>query len=262
MKTARTTIRLLREFAGAEPQLGVTELARRLDIHKASAHRLLKTLVEEHIIEQDPETRRYRLGLGILELAAARLAQFGVIDVAAPHMELLRKQTGETVALLVHDAHEMVCIHVLESPHRMRVSFLLGEHAPVHATASGICCIAELSTIEQRGLIARSRAAFRDNPELEAAQLAALLEQARREDCAIADGTYQPHVRSVSAPVRDAAGRIVCALAVAAPAQRIAVRDLWPLARQVRDVAQTISHDLGGVSGARAQAPAGHLPRR
>lgn len=257
MKTARTTIRLLREFVGPEPLLGVTDLARRLDIHKASAHRLLKTLVEERILEQDPESRRYRLGLGILELAAARLAQFGVIEVALPHLERLREQTGETVALLVRDGHEMVCIHVLESPHRMRVSFLLGERAPVHATASGISCLAHLAAPEQRALILQSRAAFRDAPELDEKQLAFTLEQARREECSTMDGTYQSHVRSAAAPVRDAAGAILCVLAVAAPAQRIGVRDLWPRARQVREFARAISHDLGGLSVVRPRAQAG-----
>ncbi len=261
MKTARTTIRLLRQFTVGEALLGVTELARKLDMDKASVHRLLKTLTEEHIVEQDIATRRYRLGLGILQLAATRLAQFGVIKVAVPHMEQLRDKTGESVALLARNGHEMVCIHTVESLQPVRLSYTLGERAPVHSAASGLVCLAEMPEAERRDLIARSRAAFPHSAVIEPAKLESLLAQVRREECAVSDKMYPSHVRAAAAPVRDAAGRLVCALAVAAPIHRIAMRELWTRARLVRQVAMRIGHDLGApgnLSGPMSVGKASH----
>src|SRR5262245_27195096 len=106
MKTARKAAQVLRQFSLMEPELGVRELARRLDMDTASVYRLLRSLLAERLVEQDAATRRYRLGFGVLDLAAVRISQFGVLNVAPPHLERLRDEIGETVALLVADRME------------------------------------------------------------------------------------------------------------------------------------------------------------
>ncbi len=109
MKTARKAVQLLRQFSRNEPELGVRDLARRLDMDSASVHRLLRALLAERFVEQDAATRRYRLGFGVVDLAAVRISQHGLLGIASPHLEQLRDETGETVALLVADHMEAVC---------------------------------------------------------------------------------------------------------------------------------------------------------
>src|SRR5690348_15857549 len=82
VKTVRTTVRLLREFSVKEPDLGVSELARRLDLDKATVHRILWALAADRIVEQDPASKRYRLGFGILDLAASRMQSFHFLSNA------------------------------------------------------------------------------------------------------------------------------------------------------------------------------------
>ena len=64
----RNAARLLKQFSSRDRELGVSELARRLDLGKSTVHRLLVTLTSEHLLEQDPLTGKYRLGLAMHDL--------------------------------------------------------------------------------------------------------------------------------------------------------------------------------------------------
>lgn len=246
MKTARTAIRLLRQFTPLTPELGVSDIAKRMSIDKASAHRLLRSLAEEGVVEQDESSKRYRLGLGILDFAAVRLAQFGFIELATPYLERLRDQTGETVALLVRDRHELVCIYVIESAQQVRVSFYVGERAPVHCTAAGIVFLSQLPEDERAEMIARSKERYPEARSVPPAALKQMVERARRQGYAIADDTYIDHVRAAAAPVRDSAGRVMCCVAVAAPRERIRLSQLWARARETIARARDIENALRG----------------
>src|SRR5262249_37696805 len=120
MKTATKAIRLLRVFSRAEPELGVNELARRLSIDPATAYRLLKTLHAERLVEQDKTTKKYRLGLGLLELASGLLQQHGVVELARPFLERLHLTTRETVSLDACNGTEVICLAALNSPQEVR----------------------------------------------------------------------------------------------------------------------------------------------
>ncbi|WP_438503016.1 IclR family transcriptional regulator domain-containing protein, partial [Acinetobacter baumannii] len=74
----------------------------------------------------DPHSRLYRLGLGVLDLAAVRISQHGLLPIALPYLDRLRDETGETVALLVPDRSDAVCIAVVESRHAVRVGYDVG----------------------------------------------------------------------------------------------------------------------------------------
>src|SRR5579864_9774629 len=116
MKTARKAVRLLRAFTRQEPELGVNELARRLDLDPATVHRLLRTMQAERFVEQDETTRKYRLGLGVLELASGLLQQRWIVGMAMPYLEELHSKTEETVILDVFNGAEVVCLAALNSP--------------------------------------------------------------------------------------------------------------------------------------------------
>ena len=77
-------IAVLRTFTGDEPLLGVTEIANRVGLHKSTVSRILATFEQEHLVERDPETRRFRLGLGLIAVAGPLLAELEERRVAYP----------------------------------------------------------------------------------------------------------------------------------------------------------------------------------
>ena len=91
-------IRVLRSFSVDEPALGVTEIARRVDLHKSTVSRLLNQLEQLDLVLRDPESGRFRLGLGLIGIAGPLLANLDVRRVAYPSLERLTERTGETSA--------------------------------------------------------------------------------------------------------------------------------------------------------------------
>src|SRR6266511_2388567 len=89
LDSVRNAARVLKQFSYHERQLGVSELARRLGLGKSTAHRLVSTLKAEHLLEQDPETGKYRLGLAVYDLAAAVSTNFAMHEAAVPPMAQL-----------------------------------------------------------------------------------------------------------------------------------------------------------------------------
>jgi DNA-binding IclR family transcriptional regulator len=246
MKTARTTIRLLREFSGKEPELGVSELARRLDLDKATIYRLLRALHAERVIEQNPETKRYRLGLAVLDLAAARLKNFQFLTHAVHEIEELRDAVGESVGLHVRDGHEMICLEFAEATQPVRVTFFIGERSPGHLTSGGRVALASLGRSEGRALVERSMAAYRHGGNGGIRSYATLLKRAADEGYAIADESYERGVRAIAVPVLGSQGEVVCTICVAAPAQRRTVADLKRMAPKLAETAHRISRNIIG----------------
>ncbi|HWX47115.1 MAG TPA: IclR family transcriptional regulator [Roseomonas sp.] len=246
MKTARKTLQLLRQFSMAQPELGVSELARRLEMDRAGVHRLLRAMMEERFIEQDPQSRLYRLGLGVLDVAAVRISQHGLLAIATPHLDRLREEVGETVALLVADGLDAVCLAVVESRHPVRVGYDIGERFPLHSSAGGQALLAFLAESERQALYARGLKRFTPKTPIEPAELEAELAGIRESRLCWSSEGYIEGVVSAAAPVMDPKRGLAGAVSIAAPAARVEVRALPDLAAAARRVADAIEAEWAG----------------
>ena len=94
-------IQVLASFSAAEPLLGVSEIARRVGVHKSTVSRILATLEDARLVERDPLRGRFRLGAGIVALAGPLLANLDVRDVARPYLEQLALATSESLSLMI-----------------------------------------------------------------------------------------------------------------------------------------------------------------
>lgn len=246
MKSVHTTIRLLRQFTVREPEFGVTELARRLDLDKATVHRMLRALMDERVVEQDAVSKRYRLGYAILDLAASRIQSIQCLSRAVDEIHLLRDRIEESVAIHVRDGHEMICLDFAEGTQPVRVAFWIGERNPVHATATGVAALSTLPDDQWRPIAARSASDSPLLPRMAEAKIKALILQTRRNGYAIADETYQRGIRSIAVPVTDGHGTAALTLSIAAPAQRRSVGDLKKLAPMLIEAAQRVRQMMLG----------------
>jgi DNA-binding IclR family transcriptional regulator len=244
LKTAKNAIRVLREFTQSSPKLGVSDLARRLDLDRATVHRMLRTLYEERMIDQDPDTRLYRLGSGVLELAHAFLRQHGVAEVAKPELEKLRDATGETVALQVLDAKESVCVATSESRHSVRVAYVIGERMPLHCTSSGAVFLANMPPAIRKAMLAGKLQKYTPKTIVDVEKILRFVEQSGRTGIGVADETYHNGTRTISAPVIDATGATIAAVTIAGPVQRLSSKMLMKLARPLQRTADVVSAQI------------------
>src|SRR3954447_17954153 len=157
LSTVSNAARLLKEFRSREASIGVSELARRLGLGKSGVHRLLTTLVAEGLVERDPHTGGYRLGIVMFELGEAVKVHLDLHAAAGPVLAHLREQTGESSQVGVLDGVEVVYVDRLESAHSLRLFTETGRRVPAHCTSSGKVLLAHLPEAE---LAARTAGPF------------------------------------------------------------------------------------------------------
>jgi DNA-binding IclR family transcriptional regulator len=240
VKTARNAIRLLREFTNS-PKLGVSELARRLNLDRATVHRMLRTLYDERMIDQDPDTHLYRLGSGIIEIAQAFVLQYDIPELARSELEQLRDAIGETVALQVREGKEAVCIATAESRYPVRVAYVIGERMPLHCTSSGFVFLASMTPTMRADALSGELRKYTARTVTQPEKILRAAATGLRAGYYIADETYHEGARTISAPILDAKGDTIAALTVAAPVQRLSSKDLLKISEPLLRAARTIS---------------------
>ena len=214
--------RLLKQFTPQHSSLGVTELAGRLGLGKSTVHRLLATLEDERLIEQDQATGRYRLGLAVFELGAAASSPTDLHQAVLLPMSMLRVRTGETVQMAVLDGREVVYIERLESPNTLRLFLAVGARNDAHSTGTGKCLLAFLPDPDLQRLLDgwqlanKTEATITDHRDLRRE-----LRRVRSQGYAINAHESEPGVVSVAAPIRDRRGTVVASISVAGPAERM-----------------------------------------
>lgn len=244
--SVRTAARTLRAFSEADTELGVAELARRLGISKSTAHRVLATLAAERLLEQDPATGRYRLGLALYELGSAVSAHVDLHAASLPVLTTLRHRTGEMVHVAVLDGLEVVYVERLESHRLMPLFRRVGHRLPAHVTSSGKALLAHLprpdllARLEGHTLVART-------PRTITSPTVLLNELDRVAGRGWASNIEEGElgISSVGAPVRGPDGAVIAAVSVVGDAGRLRGGALSQAVSLVVEAADVISGRLG-----------------
>src|SRR5436190_21237178 len=142
------------ELLADERELGVTELGRRLGVHKATASRLVATLAEHRLVERNPVTDKYRLGFGLLHLAGSAMAGLDLARESRPVLEDLAERTQETINLAVLDGDEVLNVDQITSPRTVASRSWVGRRTPWHCTSNGKVLVAWLPEPEREVLLA------------------------------------------------------------------------------------------------------------
>jgi DNA-binding IclR family transcriptional regulator len=237
-------IRVMQAFSVGEPVLGVTEIARRVELHKSSVSRILRTLEQASLVERDADSGRYRLGLGVIALAGPLLANLDVRRVAAAPLAELAERTRETAALMVWTGAEAVSVEQVPGPQLIKHAAAIGTRYAGAASASVQVFLAALPAGRVRSLLDEGRIAGPADPAGLDAYLARLAE-VRAEGVAVNDGESAVDEVGVAAPVRDHRGEVAAAVLLSAPRYRVSADVLALLVTAVRASAAEISSRLG-----------------
>ncbi|MBL9074274.1 helix-turn-helix domain-containing protein [Tabrizicola sp.] len=211
MGTVGKALDLLDLFTRAEPQLGLSQLARASGLNKATCHRLLTELESRGLLEQVGPAREYRLGPAVLRLSALREAAVPTREAAMPVLRRLAESTGETAHLSHLVAGRLQTLAFAYAARGgVKVMMEDADFLPFHATASGAAVLAFLAAPEP--VIAAA-----PDPAALAARIAATRESGYAETLS----TFEKDVHSFAVPLFDATGTCSGALAIAAAAPRM-----------------------------------------
>jgi DNA-binding IclR family transcriptional regulator len=245
LSSVTNAVRVLKAFSSRHRSYGVTELARKLGLSTSTTHRLLATLVAEHMVEQDPESGRYRLGLAVYDLVAATSPGYDLTEAVLPPMTMLRHRTGETTQLGVLDGREVVYVERLQSMHSLRMFLDVGRRNTAHSTGTGKVLLAHLDkAVLDRTLDGWELQAFTPFTIIDTDLLRKELARIREQGWGCNIEEAEIGATSVGAPVRDVTGQVVAALSVAGPTARMSP-ELPAITHAVVEAAAAASRRLG-----------------
>lgn len=234
---------LLELLASSEGHMGVTLLARRMDMPKSGVHRLLQVMRSLGWVRQT-QTGEYECTLKLWELGQRTIRRVDLRHAAEPVMRALSGQTRETILLSILDGTDVLYLDVLDSPQPVRAYTRPGDRAPAFCMGTGKAMLA-YAPAEVLDAVVKNFQVFTSLTITTREELGKELERVRRKGYAVNRGEWSGGVRGVAAPIFDAGGRVIAAISVGGPGERMgeaAVRRIAPL---VMAAAASVSRELG-----------------
>lgn len=242
-KTLLKGLTVLEALVNNDKPCGVTTLAQQLQMSKSSVHRILQTLVARQFARQNVQTLQYQPTLKLWEFGTKVLSRIDFKRVAAPHLELLSRQTSETVHLSILDGKEVVYVDKVDGLLPIRSYSEIGGRAPAYCVATGKALLAYQSdeVIAQFGSELH-QFSLRTLPN--ATSLCNELKRIRKLGYAVNRGEWREGVWGVAAPIFDASGNVTAAVGLSGPAQRMRPAVIREYSALLIQASQAISHDL------------------
>lgn len=202
-------------------QLGVTEISEMLGLYKSNVHNILSTLKSLNYLEQNQETGKYSLGMGIFALSRALGDSFSITKIAMPYMQELSNRINERVYLAVPHLDEVLyleSIYPAESVNLMRS--LLGEKAKMYCTGIGKAMLAYLPGATIREYLSRELVRFTENTLTDPEALQKELALVKAAGYAVDNMEHEYGIKCVAVPIFNQSGEVIAAMSASGPSLR------------------------------------------
>lgn len=236
-----TAMAVLRCFDTEHPVLGVVEIAEQVGLHKSTVSRILATLEVEDLVEQDPVSKKYRLSLGILQVAGSLLAHLDVRRAALPVLTWAAAESGESASLMLWDEDAPVVVEQVPSSRTIKHATDLGTRYRTVESSSVRVFLREMEEEQRAACLAGMGASQEDYRAAGADDEAG---------CTVNDGLTVPDEVGVAAPVHDHRQQVIAAVLLAAPRYRVDAEQLGAMVRVCSEAAARITSGIGGRSPA------------
>jgi DNA-binding IclR family transcriptional regulator len=233
------------ELVADAGELGVSELGRKLRVHKATASRLAATLADRGLLDRDPTSERYRIGFGLVRLAGAAMSGLDLVRTARPVLEQLAERTRESANLGVQSGDGVVYVDQVAGSRAIVTVNWVGRHTPLHCTSNGKVLLAYMDANERAQLFRRPLERVTDRTVTGLDDLERGFAETRRRGYAQTLEELEEGLNAVAAPVRRADGRVIAALGVSGPAFRMRAVDLPRVGLLTAEAAGVVSRQLG-----------------
>ncbi|QOF75697.1 IclR family transcriptional regulator (plasmid) [Aminobacter sp. SR38] len=227
MKTLDTALQLLRLFETEELTLSVTQIADATGMPKSKVSRLLAVFRTNGFLEQDPQTRRYRVGLAAFELGANYVRAQPLARDALPILRSIVEQTGHSTTLSVMRQNRLLHIMAVEGPHYIDGRWRVGSRLPVHATSAGKVILAGMEPRELDVFLTHyPLRAITPDTVTDPARLREQVAAIRESGVAVTRGESSPGLAAIAVPVIGPDGATTAALGLIIPDQFFSKPDI------------------------------------
>jgi DNA-binding IclR family transcriptional regulator len=231
-------------FTDQTPELTMTQIAEQVGINKSTVHRLLATLERKRFVERDPLTGIYRPGIRLLQMAYLTLEKIDLRRLAAPYMSQLCEQQRENVNLSILDDIDVLYLHVVESPQRVKLAATSGQRLPAFCTASGKAILAFISEEKVKRIIERGIPKYTPRTLTSPLEFFEDLHLTRERGFAIAEQEFEDGINAIAAPIFNHSQQPIASISVAGPAYRLSRERMIEISSQVVATANSIAQEV------------------
>lgn len=229
--------------------LGVTEIAKQIDINKSSVYRILSTLAQYGYVEQDSETGRYKLGYKFLEISSKLLESIDLRAEALPFLQELESETNEVIHLVVYDQGEVVYIEKLEGNETLRMHSKVGKRAPMHCTSVGKTILAHLPSSEVLEILERKGLPYHTDKTITNKDVFLQeLVKVKQKGYALDLEENEYGITCIAVPIFDHLGKVIASASISGPTMRMTSERLELLKGRMLEIGMQISSRLGYVT--------------
>ena len=243
---------ILSSFHPGRPLIGGSELSRELDLSRSTAHRYVATLAKLGYLQQDPGSKRYRLGPKVLDLGFSAINSMDLREISAPHLRLLSDETGCTVNLAILDGTDVVyidrCRAARPGQREIDLNLHIGARLPAYCTAMGKAILAFVPDGLLDEMIERTDFVHRGpNTIIDPEAFRGELRKIRASGIAVNDEELAYGLRSIAAPIHSQSGEVLAAVNLAVHRTMVSMDELIAsygpaVGQSARDISLSMGH--------------------
>jgi len=245
VRAVERALQIMGCFDDEHPERGISEIAQAVGLHKATAYRIVTTLVNYSYLEWVGDGQKYRLGLELSNLGFKVIRRMDLRREALPYMKQYVREWDETCDLSIFDQGRVFYIEILRGNHALTIAAAVGQRLPAHCTASGKLFLAYLPEAELDAILSRPLNVYTDNTVTSPDELNKQFEIIRNQGYAVDYEEYEVGVCAVAAPIFNRGGNVIAAIGGPSPISRMTPERINEIAEAFKDAAKAISQRMG-----------------
>lgn len=215
------TINLLRVIARHDKGLSMSEIAKEVELHAATTHRILSVLVSEGLIDYNPSSKCYFIGFGLYNLGNYAYL-LNTRDKLLPVLEKISAKTEDTVFLTARSGNKSICLDIIEGNFPIRtVTIDIGTYRPLGLSAGSMALLFPLPQDKFEVILKANKPFYSQHNNIEEVDIRHLCENSRKVGYVLSRGMFTKGVTSIGMPVYDDQSNVIAAISVAAINQRM-----------------------------------------
>lgn len=215
MQLVDRVLKAMEILSREEKGMSVSDLSEALEIPVSSTHRVLRSLLENHFVVQNPETRQYSLSYKIFTLCSNMKAQNSLVIQARPYMKELADEIQKTVVLCVMSGDKIINLDCIEDSDSSIYMVKIGKELPLYSTSAGRLFAAYMEEERAREILEKTeRTPNTPHTKTDMEELLSEFRKIREQGYAMIDEELQMGIQGVSCPIMDCCGRVSAALAL------------------------------------------------
>lgn len=235
---------ILECFSNSEPELGISEIARKLGMLKSTVYNIVSTCEAMGYLVQNKENGKYYLGVKFLQFSYIVNNHMGLRNIFLPYMQQIANDVHETVYMGIPHGDEVLYIECCFPISQSSPRSILGEHAPMYCTGLGKAMMAFLPEEEQKEYAARPLEKYTETTITDCQTLLEELKAIRKRGYSVDNMEHEYGVICIGVPVFGNDGRVVAAVSVSAPSLRLQEHIIKIYAEKIQRHLQPIQNKL------------------